>query len=147
MKKNVDEEGKKYYRWNGYASKEVERIRAEGRCINAELNERDKDTEKQKRREWINESKYNREYERCVTEKIPKYLGRESVRERKMMARLRYGNEEREKRYWAEGEERRSRMCYEERRRWSTLEWMRWNEREGERERRGEKYGAKTEVR
>jgi hypothetical protein len=40
---------------------------------------------------------------------------RESARERKMMARFRCGNEERENRYWMAGEERRCRMCYEER--------------------------------
>jgi hypothetical protein len=42
------------------------------------------------------ESRYNREYERCMTEGIAKYLGRESARERKMMVRFRCGNEERE---------------------------------------------------
>jgi hypothetical protein len=31
-----------------------------------------------------------------------------------MMARFRCGNEERENRYWTEGEERRCRMCREE---------------------------------
>jgi hypothetical protein len=41
-----------------------------------------------------------------MTEEIPEYLGRESARERKMMARFRCGNEERENMYWMEGEER-----------------------------------------
>jgi hypothetical protein len=50
-----------------------------------------------------------------VTEEIPQYLGRESATERKTMTRFRCGNEERENRYWMEGEERRCRMCYEER--------------------------------
>jgi hypothetical protein len=50
-----------------------------------------------------------------MAEEMPEYLGRESARERKMMARFRYGNEERENRCWMEGEERRCRMCYEER--------------------------------
>jgi hypothetical protein len=70
----------------------------------AELNERDRDTDKQ-------ESRYNREYERCMTEDVPVYLGRESAKGRKMMARFRCGNEERENRYCTEGEERRCRMC------------------------------------
>jgi hypothetical protein len=70
--------------------------------MNVELSERDKETDKQERRENIKESRYNREYERCMTEEIPEYLGRESARERKMMARFRCGNEEREKRYWME---------------------------------------------
>jgi ribosomal protein S6E (S10) len=38
---------------NGYASEEIARIKAKGRWINAELSERDKDTDKQKRRERI----------------------------------------------------------------------------------------------
>jgi hypothetical protein len=40
-----------------------------------------------------------------MTEEIPEYLGRESVRERKMMARFICGNEKRENRYWMKGEE------------------------------------------
>jgi hypothetical protein len=37
----------------------------------AELSERDKDPDKQKRRERIRESRFNREYERCITEDVP----------------------------------------------------------------------------
>jgi hypothetical protein len=88
------------------------------RWMNVELNERDKDTDKQERRERIKESKYNREYERCMTEEIPEYLGRESARERKMTFIC--GNGKIENRYWSEGEERRYRMCYEERERQSS---------------------------
>jgi hypothetical protein len=75
----------------------VERLRTKGRWMNVELSERDKDTHKQERRERIKESKYNKEYERCMTE------------ERKIMVRFRCGNEE-----------RRCRMCYEERERQSS---------------------------
>jgi hypothetical protein len=57
-----------------------------------------------------------------------------------MMARFRCGNEKRENRYWTEGEERRCRMCYEERER-ETIEHM-WKGcsamREREREEREE---------
>jgi hypothetical protein len=35
--------------------------------MNVEPSERDKDTDKQERRERIKESRYNREYERCMT--------------------------------------------------------------------------------
>jgi hypothetical protein len=70
-KKNADERDReKYYRRNGYASEEVERMRAEGIWMSAELSERDKDTDKQERRERIRESRYNREYERCMMEEI-----------------------------------------------------------------------------
>jgi hypothetical protein len=40
-----------------------------------------------------------------MTEEMSEYLGRDGVRERKMMARC--GNKERENRYWVEGEEKR----------------------------------------
>jgi hypothetical protein len=97
-KKNADEkEREKYCRKNGYTIKEVERVRAKGRWMCAELSEKDRDTDKQERRERIRESRYNREYERCVTEDVPVYLGRESAKERKMVARFRCGNEERER--------------------------------------------------
>jgi hypothetical protein len=52
--------------------------------------------DKQEKRERIKESRYNREYERCMTEEIPEHLG-ERVRKKEMM--------ERENRYWTEGEE------------------------------------------
>jgi hypothetical protein len=50
-----------------------------------------KHTDKQERKERIKESRYNRKYERRMTEEIPKYLGRESAKERKMMADLDVG--------------------------------------------------------
>jgi hypothetical protein len=46
-----------------------------------ELSERIKDTDKQQRRERIKESRYNREYERCVAEEILESWG-ERVQER-----------------------------------------------------------------
>jgi hypothetical protein len=70
----------------------MERLKAKGRWTNVEVSERDKGTDKQERRERIKESKYNRKYERCMTEEIPEYLGRESARERKMIAKLNCGN-------------------------------------------------------
>jgi hypothetical protein len=106
----------------------------------AELSERDRDTDKQERRERIRESRYNREYERCVTEDVPVYLGRESAKERKMMARFRCGNKERENKYWMEEEERMCRMCREERDDRAHVERMRRNEREG-----GKGTGRNTE--
>jgi hypothetical protein len=122
--KNTEKKEKSYQR-NEYASEEVEKLRAKLRWMNVEVSERDKDTDKQERNERIKESRFNKEYERCMTEEIPEYLLRESARERKMMARLRYGNEMRENRYWTEGEERRFRMCYEYKER-KTIEHV-WN--------------------
>jgi hypothetical protein len=61
-------------------SEEVERLRTKGRWMNMELSEKDKDTDKQERRERIKESRYNSEYQRCMTEEIPEYLGRERSR-------------------------------------------------------------------
>jgi hypothetical protein len=44
-------------------------------------------TDNQERRERIKENRHNRKCERCTTEEIPEYLGRENVKENKMMAR------------------------------------------------------------
>jgi hypothetical protein len=55
-----------------------------------------KNTDKQERRERMKESRYNRDYERCMIEEIPQFLVRESAKEKKIMARFRCGNEERE---------------------------------------------------
>jgi hypothetical protein len=52
-KKTQRRRREKYYRRNGYASEEGERLRAKGRWMNVELSERDKDTDKQERRERI----------------------------------------------------------------------------------------------
>jgi hypothetical protein len=103
--------------------------------MNVELSERGKDTDKQERKQRMKES-------RCMTEEIPEYLGRESVKERKMMARFKCGNEKRETRYCMEGEETRCRMCYEEK---ETIELI-WNRCSEMREREEEKEtGRNTE--
>jgi hypothetical protein len=83
--KSVGEKRKNTEKRNGSVSEEVERLRAKGRWMNVELSERDKNTDKQERRERIQESRYNRKYERCLPEEILQYLGRESAKERKMM--------------------------------------------------------------
>jgi hypothetical protein len=70
-----------------------------------------------------------------MTEEIPEYLGKESTKERRMMATFRCGNEERER---MEGQERSCRMCYEAR---ETITHMRSGcseIRERERRERGE---------
>jgi hypothetical protein len=61
----------------------VERLRAKRRWMNVELREMDKDADQQERRERIKESRYNRKYERCMTEEIPDYLRRESAKKKK----------------------------------------------------------------
>jgi hypothetical protein len=70
----------------------VERLRAKGRQMNVELSERDKDKDKPEKRDKIKELKNN---------------STEREREKKVMERFRCGKEERENRYWLEGEERR----------------------------------------
>jgi hypothetical protein len=54
--------------------------------------------------------------------------GDRSARERKTMTRFRCENERRENRYWTKGEERRCRMCYEERERERKERWEIVNE-------------------
>jgi hypothetical protein len=111
-------EGEEGQKENWYA-REVEGLRAKGRWKNVELREREKDTNKQDRRQRIKESRYNREYERCMTEEISEYLGREYKRDKR------------------KGDERRCRMCYEER---ETIEHM-WNRCSKMRERDGKHRG------
>jgi hypothetical protein len=65
-KKNKKKDRENYYQRNEYASEEGERLRTKGRWMNAELSERNQDTDMQNRRERIKESRYNREYERGI---------------------------------------------------------------------------------
>jgi hypothetical protein len=73
-----------------------------------------------------------------MTEQIPEYVERESAKERKMMARFRCGNQEREKSYYMKGEERRCRMCYEARETSEHVWEMKEKERKGRRETQNE---------
>jgi hypothetical protein len=129
-KKNTEKkEIEKYHQRNGNASEEVERLRAKERWMNA-VSERDRDTES--KRESKNPD---------TTESMRKFRStwRERVQEKKkIMARFRCGNEERENRYWMEGEKRRCRMCCEEREAIENM-WIGCSEiRERERKERGE---------
>ncbi|KAH0814781.1 hypothetical protein GEV33_008010 [Tenebrio molitor] len=136
--RGCEREKENYCMRNGYASEDVERMRAEGKWMSAEMSERDKDMNKQERRKRIRESRYNREYERCLTQDVPVYLRRESAKEREMMERFRCWNEERENRYWTEEEQRRCQMCREENETiehmWSGCNEMRERERKDRRE-------------
>jgi 7-cyano-7-deazaguanine synthase in queuosine biosynthesis len=70
-----------------------------------------------------------------MTKEIPDYLGKERVHEREKWWRDTDVGTRREETgmYWMEGKERRCRMCYEERRdNRAYVEWMRRNERDGE---------------
>ncbi|KAH0816269.1 hypothetical protein GEV33_006522 [Tenebrio molitor] len=107
-----EREREKYCRKNEYASDEVERLRAEGRWMSTELSERDSDTDKQERRERI---------------RIQVQQGVREVSDRG------YVGTRREIRYWTQGEERRCRMCCEER---ETIEHM-WSRCGEMREREG----------
>lgn len=107
-------EREKYYERNGYSVREIERKRRMGIGMKEELSMRDRDIDMQERRMRIRESRYNSEYERIMTEDKPKYLERESVKEKKMIARFRCGNEERDNRFWLEMDERKCRVCREE---------------------------------
>jgi hypothetical protein len=86
-----------------------------------ELVQRDRDVQEQERRTRIRESRYNGKYEKIITEELPKYLGRESRKERVIIARFRCGNEERENKYWNEDRIRVCRMCGEKK---ETIEHM-----------------------
>jgi hypothetical protein len=59
------------------------------------LSERDKDTEQARKKGKNQRIQIQQEGREVMTEEIPEYLGRESAKERKKMARFRCGNEER----------------------------------------------------
>jgi hypothetical protein len=64
------------------AKKWKEEVKA--RWMNVELSERDNDAaDKQEKRERIKKSRYNREYERGMTEEIPEYLGERECNRKK----------------------------------------------------------------
>jgi hypothetical protein len=74
------------------------------------------------KREGRESKNQGREYERCMTEEIPEDLGRESARE-KNEGEIQMWERGERKQDWMEGEERRCRICYEERK---TIKHM-WN--------------------
>jgi hypothetical protein len=95
--------------------------------MNVELSERVKDTDKQQRRERIKESRYNREYEKFMTEEILEYLEREreSARERKMVARLDVETKREKTGFgWKEGKEGAECAMRRERDNRAHVEWM-----------------------
>jgi hypothetical protein len=70
--------------------------------MNVELSKRDKDTDMQGRREIIKESRFNREYERCMTEEIRSSWG-EIMQEKKNDGEIQ--GTRREKTGWKERKE------------------------------------------
>jgi hypothetical protein len=111
--KGVWKEREAYFERNGYAGAEIERMRERGRVMTDEFVQRDRDVQVKERRTRIRESRYNGKYEKIITEELPKYLGRESRKERVITARFRCGNEKRENKYWKEDRNRVCKMCGE----------------------------------
>ncbi|KAK5645963.1 hypothetical protein RI129_004427 [Pyrocoelia pectoralis] len=108
------EERRLFYERVGYAREEIERRREEGRDTVEELVARDKDVQGRERRERIAEGRYNEGYMEIMVEGKADYIvsGME-LKEKRMVARFRCGNEENESRYWWEDEKRIYRMCGE----------------------------------
>ncbi|KAJ3656198.1 hypothetical protein Zmor_015294 [Zophobas morio] len=101
----------KYYEGKGYACEETERMREMERNMKEELSVRDKDIDKQERRLRISESRCNAEYRKIVKDEVPKYTHRESRKEKRIMARFRCGNEEKENNFWMDETDRSCRIC------------------------------------
>lgn len=73
--------------------------------------------ERQKRRIKINESRYNRKYKEMLTEELPRYLlGKKKKKDRMLIVRYRCGSEVKSSQHWREEEDRRCRLCQEEKR-------------------------------
>ena len=68
--------------------------------------------EERSKRERIRESKYNIHYGNIAKEKLPKYLeGNMKWKDRRILARFRYGNEAKAREHWKEEGEKRCRLC------------------------------------
>jgi hypothetical protein len=137
-KKNTGKKDReKYYQRNGYTREEVERLKEqkEDECSAEWKRRRHRQPRKKGKNQRIQiQQEVWEVYDRG---KISEYLGGESVKQRKMMARFRCGHEERESRYWMEGEERKCRMCFKER---ETIKHM-WNGCREMRERKRKEWG------
>lgn len=97
-----------------------------------ELEEREKEKQKEERWEKIRDSRYNRWYKVIKGEGVPEYLRRDWGESRwRRVARFRLGNEVKEGRYWEEKEKRLCRRCEGEIESWEHI-WERCNNRGGE---------------
>jgi hypothetical protein len=81
--------------------------------------------DKQGRRERIKESRYNRKYERCVTEEILEYLGERVQKKEKWWRDLDVGmRREKTGIGWKESKEGAEWAMKRERENWAHVEWM-----------------------
>lgn len=99
----------------GYGKREREKCREEGKDITKGVIKNIMEKEVRERRKRIEESRYNKEYKRIIKEEKPEYLKRRmKMKDRKMVARFRCGNEVREREFWKEEEEKMCRVCRKE---------------------------------
>ena len=85
----------KYYERNGYAGKEIERVRSQGKQIWQKLCKRDFDIQKQEGRGEIRNSRYHGMYLKIIREVEPQYFTK-NKKKRVIMAQFGCGNEERD---------------------------------------------------
>ncbi|KAJ3664926.1 hypothetical protein Zmor_000459 [Zophobas morio] len=104
-------------------------MREMGRSMKEKLSVRDKDINNQERRSRISASRYNAEYRKIVKDEVPKSTQRERIKEKRMTARFRCGNEEKENNFWIDEIDRRCRICWREE---ETIEHMLEGLRESE---------------
>jgi hypothetical protein len=102
-KKITEKEREKYYQRNGYTSEKVERIRAKGRWMNVELKGTKTETSKKEGRESKNPDTTGSM--RGVCQRKFRSTWEERVQEKEKLWLDLDGNEDRENRYWMEGEE------------------------------------------
>ncbi|KAJ3666596.1 hypothetical protein Zmor_002033 [Zophobas morio] len=81
--------GAEIWGWREY--EEIERMKEMGRSMKEELSVRD-----------------------IVKDEVPKYRERESIKKKRMMARFRCGNAEKENNFWRGETDRRCRVCWRE---------------------------------
>ncbi|KAJ3666862.1 hypothetical protein Zmor_002290 [Zophobas morio] len=93
---------------------EIKRMSEMEWSMKKELSVRDEDIDKQQRRTRISESRYNTDYRKIVKDEVPKYIERESIKEKRMMARFRCGNDEKENNFWMDETDTRCRICWKD---------------------------------
>lgn len=95
---------------------EIERLREMGREGFGKLERRYREVQREKMKEKIRNTKYNRWYAQIRSEEVPEYLRKGWGKSRwQRVARFSLGNEVKEGRYWEKEENRKCRVCgYEE---------------------------------
>lgn len=109
-----EQKRKKFFENKGYSLRQVQDMQ----CANGNFTElilnRERDIQVQTRREKIRHSNSNPQYKQIITIDRPYYL-QNNCKHLRIIARFRLGNEEAANQYWKKEEEKRCRICHQDR--------------------------------